>query len=411
MRHLFVPVFLICNLQVIALAAEAHRDADSAKALIEQAQKGDPELQLQVAQLYRDGSGVERDHAKALHWARLAADQGHADAINFVGYQYYQGWGVPKSFPIAFGYFKAVADKSSWAMFNLGDCYFGVPGVDQDMTKAVECWKKAGEMGHGAAAAKVAMAYMSGEGAAPNKDDAARWAAKAADFGRWSGWVILGELKFEAGQIDAARDYWQKAAAKGDKQAADLLILIDYRTRKAEPGQFGLIESPHVYQGYNNCGATSCTMLARSQGAAVTEWDIKLRCTADPIGTGTDWSHLVDAAAQIGLHWKIRTFIADDNGFEEGTNFLRSQIDAGRPVVIDYTYVGPQYPSGHAGHTVVVTGYIKGGKLFVIRNPGEPTPGLQLVSRTDLDRLWRSSGYSHISQGVVSRPLIVIDAQ
>jgi hypothetical protein len=406
-------VFLACGYAYCFPGLSLGEDSPAISPLIEQAQKGDPAVQLDLAIHYRDGKAVPKDYAEALHWGHLAADQGYPAAMDFVGYQYFQGWGVPQNFAIAAGYFKAASDKSASAMFNLGELYFGGRGVDLDMNKAVECWKRAGEMGHGLAAAQVAMAYMDGEGAVPNKGEALRWATKSADLDAEAGWVVLGELRYEDGQVQAAREAWEKGApkkGKDAKEAADLLALIDYRTRKPEPGKFAIIEGPHVHQGYNNCGATSTTMLARFQGAKLNEWDFKRLCPNSPIGQGTDWAELVAASGKIGLNWKLVTFPADDKGFEDGTQFLRSEVDAGRPVVIDFTYEGPQYPTGKAGHTLLVTGYIDSGNQIVLRNPAKPTPGLQLMTKEEFNHFWRSSGYTESSNGVVVRPAIVIQA-
>jgi len=71
------------------------------------------------------------------------------------------------------------------------------------------------------------------------------------------------------------------------QQGADLLKLLDYRRRKPEPGKFALVSMPHIQQGWNNCGATSCAMLARSQGTKIGAWEFKRLCPS-PVGTGTD---------------------------------------------------------------------------------------------------------------------------
>ena len=89
-----------------------------------------------------------------------------------------------------------------------------------------------------------------------------------------SGLVLLGELQFEAGDLDAAKLNWTKAAQlkptgptghpaqpsanASAQQGADLLKLIDYRQGKGQPGKFAFVQMPHVHQGYNNCGSTAC---------------------------------------------------------------------------------------------------------------------------------------------------------
>jgi hypothetical protein len=165
---------------------------------------------------------------------------------------------------------------------------------------------------------------------------------------------------------------------------------------------------PHVQQGYNNCGSTACAIFARFQGSKIGGWDFKRLCPS-PLGTGTDWGHLLAASAKIGQHWKLITFTPDDAGFDEATTFLKSELNAGRPVVVDFKYIGPQFPGGSAGHTLNVCGYIAKENLYILCNPAVATPGLQLITADDLKNFWRSDHYGNLSKGVLSRPAFVID--
>lgn len=383
------------------------------EALRARAARGDARAELALAYLYRDGKGVPRDYAEAMRWAHRAADRGDADARDFVGWMYFDGLGVRRSPEIAAGYFKSAAGKSAAAAWNLGQCYFAAQGVDHDVPKALETWKKAAAMGHGRSAATAAMVYLAGEGVAPDPTAARALAERAAELNDPTGLVVLGEMHFQAGEVAQARALWAKVAdtkRAGDdaRQAADLVKLIDYRGRKAEPGAFALVPLPHVHQGWNNCGATSCAMFARSQGKQVGGWDVKRLCPP-PFGTGTDWGDLLTAGGKLGLRWKLVTFPPDAAGFEKATAFARGELDAGRPLVIDFKYTGPQYPNGEAGHTLALVGYVAAENLYVLCNPALPTPGLQLTTAADLARDWRSDHYGAISKNVLSRPAIVID--
>ena len=394
--------------------------------LIAKAAKGDVPAQAALAIRYRDGKGVEKDWVQAMHWAHLAADHGDAQAMDFIGHAYLTGRGVQRNPAVAFGYFHAAGNKSAQAAFNLGQCYFGAQGVELNIPKALEAWKKAAEMGSGRAAAEAAMIYLSGEGVPADPQEARRLAARSAELNDVSGLVVLGEIQFQAGEIEQARSNWTKASkmkpvsATGQpvqpsenmsaQEGADLLKLIEYRHRKCEPGAFALVEAPHVHQGYNNCGATSVTMLARFQGKTIGAWDYKRLCPS-PVGTGTDWGDLLKASEKIGLRWKLVTFTPDDDGFKQGTDFLKAELDAGRPAVIDFKFIGPEYPGGEAGHTLDVAGYIAAENLYILRNPAIATPGLELITAEDFKRYWRSDHYGAISHNVLSRPAIVIDKQ
>jgi len=419
-RHPF-PLLAVLLMLVSNLSAD---DQIELEALQRQAASGDVKAQLDLALRYRDGKGVAKDEAEAMQWAHRAADSGSADAMDFVGFAYLRGSVIKRDPVIAIGYFKAAAERSSQAAFNLGQCHFGAQGTEQDCPKALEYWKKAAERGHGRAAACAAMAYLSGEGVARDPKEARRLAERAAELNEPSGLVVLGEMQFQAGELDAAKANWAKAskllptsptghpaqpsANSSAQQGADLLKLIEYRQRKGEPGKFAFVQMPHIHQGYNNCGATACATFARFQGSEIGGWDFK-RLSPSPLGTGTDWGHLLDASKKIGQKWKLVTFTPDDAGFDRATAFLKSELDAGRPVVVDFKYIGPQYPNGSAGHTLSVCGYIAEQNLYILCNPAVATPGLQLITAEDLKNFWRSDHYGALSKGVLSRPAFVID--
>lgn len=399
-------------------------DSESLKALIAKAGLGDNRARMDLAYRYRDGNGVKKDYAEAMRWAHLVADQGDAGARDFVGWMYFAGHGVKRSPEIAVGYFKAASNKSTAAGWNLGQCYFGAQGVEQDVPKALEAWKHAASMGHGRSASTAAMVYLSGEGIAPDAKEARKLAERAAELNDPAGLVLLGELHFQAGEMEKAREHWTKVSkmkpvgATGQptqpsdqlaaQQGADLLKLMELRGKKSDPGKFALVPLPHIHQGWNNCGATSCAMFARSHGKKVGGWDIKKLCPS-PLGTGTDWGDLLNASRKLDLKWKLVTFTPDDDGFEKATSFVRAELDAGRALVIDFKFIGPEYPGGEAGHTLALVGYIAKEDLYILCNPAITTPGLQLITAKDLKNYWRSDHYGAISKNVLSRPAIVLD--
>lgn len=142
---------LLCIIMSIsALAANDRNDID---ALRNHAAEGDVKAQLDLAFRYRDGKGVSKDNAEAMMWAHRAADAGSAEAMDFIGSAYLRGASIKGNPVIALGYFKAAAEESSQAAFNLGQCYFGAQGTEQDIPKALEFWEKAAAAGHGRAAA------------------------------------------------------------------------------------------------------------------------------------------------------------------------------------------------------------------------------------------------------------------
>ena len=409
MRWSSLPRFASLSLLVLAGAAAGDAPPEPAVSrLAELATAGDAGAQTRLGMRYRDGQGVARDYAEALRWTRLAADQGEPAALDNVGFHYFRGLGVPQSYDIALGYFKAAAAAGSdWGMFNLGQCHFSGLGGEQNFARAVEWWTRAAEKGHEPAALQLAMMYAAGEGVGRDEAAAARWCERAAGRGSVPALVLLGELHFTAGRRPEAQKAWEDAARRGSPEAADLLKLMPWRTREPEPGRFAFVQSPHVHQGHNNCGATSAAMFARSQGAGATQYDVKRLCPGSPIGTGTDWAELVAAGKKLGLGWELVTFAPDEEGFAQGAKLLRAQLDAKRPVVIDFTVPTGDVPGGEAGHTLLAVGYVADEDLFVLRDPARHSPGLRLMPAAELARFWRSRGYSAAAEGL-ARPAIIV---
>ena len=54
-----------------------------------------------------------KDYPKALYWFKKAAEQGYANAENYLGYMYEQGLGVPQDYNKALYWYKKAAKKGS----------------------------------------------------------------------------------------------------------------------------------------------------------------------------------------------------------------------------------------------------------------------------------------------------------
>lgn len=84
------------------------------------AEAGSPEAQFELAQLYEIGLGVEQDVARALELYRTAADADFADAINDLGFLYFQGGlGILPDREQGLRFFERAADlRHPQAMYN-----------------------------------------------------------------------------------------------------------------------------------------------------------------------------------------------------------------------------------------------------------------------------------------------------
>jgi hypothetical protein len=76
------------------------------------AEEGDAVAQADLAHLYIEGKGVERDYVTAMKWARRAADAGNAIGEHNVGHLFETGLGVPQDLSAAALWFARAAEHS-----------------------------------------------------------------------------------------------------------------------------------------------------------------------------------------------------------------------------------------------------------------------------------------------------------
>jgi TPR repeat protein len=120
------------------------------------AEGGDPYAQLNLGAAYDQGSGVERDVTRALHWYRLAAKQEVAEAEFNLGHL------LASHGDAAAGvHWLARAAKQGLvdAQYMLGVLYAEGEGVSRDTNQALKWLRLAKGQGHDAAADYLRMQF------------------------------------------------------------------------------------------------------------------------------------------------------------------------------------------------------------------------------------------------------------
>jgi TPR repeat protein len=130
--------------------------SEEAKSSPEKMDKNIAEAQYQLGKCYELGSGVVRDHANAVRWYSIAAEQGHVEA-----------------------------------KFSLGRCYFYSIGADKDLVKALELFAEAAEQGHAQAQFELGICYIKGIGLKKDKKIAKMLFGLAAKQGNESAKQVL----------------------------------------------------------------------------------------------------------------------------------------------------------------------------------------------------------------------------
>ena len=125
-------------------------------------QTNSPQAYAQIARIYYNGNGVQKDHATALAYFKIAADLGSVDGQVFAGYMYYNGRGTAVNHKLAKQYWKMAADQGSTdAMRSLGwMCYRDEYGFLASKGKAFEFWMKASKLGDAESQNYVATSYL-----------------------------------------------------------------------------------------------------------------------------------------------------------------------------------------------------------------------------------------------------------
>ena len=102
-----------------------------------------------MAVCYDQGKGVEKDAAKAVAYARRAAEQQHSDACLFMGKAHLLGYGgVEKSPALAAPYLLKAADAGNAdAALRLGKLAFDGTGIKKDYSLAARCFQLAAQGG------------------------------------------------------------------------------------------------------------------------------------------------------------------------------------------------------------------------------------------------------------------------
>lgn len=112
------------------------------------AEQGHAAAQLQLAQLYRAGTGVTKDTASMLYWYTQAANQGMPEAQAALGWVYLTGHRVKADMPYAAGLFGAAAAQGLMeAQSALAGMYKHAHGVEYDLDKAIYWYSMAAAQG------------------------------------------------------------------------------------------------------------------------------------------------------------------------------------------------------------------------------------------------------------------------
>jgi TPR repeat protein len=101
-----------------------------------------------IGEMYRDGTGTDKDASKALEWFRSASDQGNVNSVLAIIRMKDAGTADDKCFVYAMKRLEQLAGGGNVvAMRSLGNLYFDGKSVQKDLEKAKGWFKKSAMLG------------------------------------------------------------------------------------------------------------------------------------------------------------------------------------------------------------------------------------------------------------------------
>ena len=173
---------------------------------------------------YETGSSGVKNKRLALSYFRLAADDGHADAINKLGEYAYYGIGRSQDYQEAFELFEQASDLGSVdAYYNLGLCYETGSNVVKNERLALSYYQMAADDGHADAINKLGEFAYYGIGREQDYREAFERFEEASDLGSVEAYYNLGlcyENGYGTGKNEkTAMAYYNIAADEGHQEA------------------------------------------------------------------------------------------------------------------------------------------------------------------------------------------------
>jgi TPR repeat protein len=186
-----------------------------------------------LGKLYRDGSYVAKDAARAVSLFTLAAESETGGyAAYALGKLYLQGKDIPKDAAEAVRWLTQSADQgNSYAQYALAMVYLKDEEIPKDAARALPLLRQSAGAGNEHALYRLGRLCLAGEDVPKDVDTALQYLTDSAERGNQYAQYALGKLYLMGGDIprdrDVARRWLELAAAQGNEYAAFFLEHFD----------------------------------------------------------------------------------------------------------------------------------------------------------------------------------------
>lgn len=188
-----------------------------ARLVREAALSGEAEAQAVWGQMLLDGRETERNPREAFRWFMRGAAAGHLMALNMVGRCYDLGQGVPADKARAAECFGAAARRGlPEAMYNLATLMALGEGIAEDKAMALQWLERAAALGYAKAVNFIGSFREDGWACDRDMRAAAECYRQAAEGGDFRGMFNHARMRADAGDIDEALAWLERAGAAGN---------------------------------------------------------------------------------------------------------------------------------------------------------------------------------------------------
>lgn len=193
----------------LALAFSFNAKAQSIQELRDSMAMGNLNCQVELAELYLFGDGVEQNIDEAVRLIKDAALKGNPHGEVLLAMLYHDGVGVGKDHKEAFKWFMASAQQGDVsAKYWLGTCYEDGKGVESSPQQAIKWYKEAADGGLVEAQIATAVYYEHGNGVEQDWKESFRYMKMAVDNENTTDGAryLLAKYYFNGWGVEANRD-------------------------------------------------------------------------------------------------------------------------------------------------------------------------------------------------------------
>lgn len=148
-------------LPIILLNAKKNQRRIILEKYINLAEAGDIGLQIELADLYKNGGILRKNIEKALHWHIKVAEHGYDEYQVKVGKMYMKGEGCAKNSSLAIGWIiRAAQQGNTEAQFIVGSAYLNGYGISKNYDNAIEWYDKCVNQGNSELQYKIGISLL-----------------------------------------------------------------------------------------------------------------------------------------------------------------------------------------------------------------------------------------------------------